>query len=77
MSGKVVTFKQDEIFLNGKRVGYVGHGPGEPINLLEQLDEKPKAELEALVAERRGTAAKRVNVAPGVPEELEKETDDE
>jgi hypothetical protein len=38
-AGEMVYFAQDEILLNGMRVGYVGHGEGEAANLIRPADD--------------------------------------
>lgn len=78
IDGRVETFAQDQIFLNGMRIGYVGHKPGEAICLIRPADAETVAEIQKLVEEKRGTPASHVQTAPMIQErDDETEVDDE
>lgn len=63
--GTLVEFAQDEILLNGMRVGYVGHAPGDAINLINpRLDQPTIDAISAHIASVRGTVAHKVCIAP-------------
>lgn len=76
-SGELVRFAQDEIHLNGRRIGYVGHAHGESANLLAPVDEETRKLISEAVALHRGSPPKSVNSAPQIPDELEGGGDDE
>ena len=75
-SGNLVKFAQDEILLNGRRVGYVGHGHGESANLIAPVDEETRKIISEAVALHRGSAPKSVNTAPQIPDEAEDDSDE-
>lgn len=78
IDGRVETFAQDQIFLNGTRIGYVGHKPGESISLIRPADAETVAEIQKLVEEKRGTPASHVQIAPLIQDrELDTDVDDE
>lgn len=63
-AGREVVFRQDQIFLNGMRVGYVGHDPGTPICLIRPADADTKAAIEAAVQNKFGEKPKAIHTAP-------------
>ncbi len=66
--GREVGQAVDEIFLNGVRIGYVGHSPTDPINFIRPgvlTDRETLAEIRAAVVARLGGTDRRAN---GVPE---------
>jgi hypothetical protein len=66
--GEEVTFAQDQIFLNGMRVGYVGHGEGEGASLIRPCDAGTIEAISAAIAEKRGSAPAHVHTAPVIQE---------
>ena len=66
--GTEVRHKLDEILLNGVRAGYVGHGVGEPINIIRPgvaTDQPTMAEIRQAIAAKLGGGERKVY---GVPE---------
>lgn len=53
-TGQEVTFAQDQIFLNGVRIGYVGHALGESASLIRPVDKETGEELKKFIAAARG-----------------------
>lgn len=52
MSGQEVVLAQDQIFLNGVRIGYIGHQPGDMIALIRPVDHGTRELIEKKVAEK-------------------------
>lgn len=67
-AGRLVTFAQDQIFLNGVRVGYVGHSPGETICLIRPADEGTVAEIKRAIAAKHAGPDRSVKTAPVIEE---------
>lgn len=68
-TGELVRLAQDEIYLNGKRVGYVGHLAGSPVNIIAPgvaTDAPTLAAIEQHIAQARGGA--RPSKVAAVPE---------
>lgn len=74
--GVLVKFAQDEIHLNGRRVGYVGHGPNEDANLIAPVDDETRLLIAEAIKAHRGTAPSQVNSAPPIPDEDESSDDE-
>lgn len=70
-----VPFAQQEIYLDGVRVGYVGTHAGAPINLIRRYDDATRALIAAAVAEQLGHTP-TVN-QPDPPAEPPAELDDD
>lgn len=68
-SGRKVVFAQDQIFLNGMRVGYVGHQPNEGICMIRPADAETIAEIRKAVEAKRGTPAEYVITAPVISDD--------
>lgn len=66
-----IAFAQDEILLNGRRIGYVGHGHGENANLIAPVDDETRQVIFNAVAVHRGTAPNRVCTAPQIQDEAD------
>jgi len=75
--GRRVVFAQDEIFLNGRRIGYVGHTPGEQASLIAPVDKETADGLKAFIAESRNGVAPCAIYAAPVIEDREEGGDDE
>lgn len=77
-AGRFVTFAQDEILLNGVRVGYVGHGANEGACLIRPMDDGTKQAISDAITAHRGTAPKTMQAAPAIPDtDLDSGDDDE
>lgn len=68
-SGALITFAQDEIHLNGRKIGYVGHGVGESASLLAPVDDATRQVISDAITSHRGTAPKSVVSAPVIPDD--------
>lgn len=49
MSGREIVLPQDQIFLNGMRIGYIGHEDGAGICLIRPADIETIKEIEQVV----------------------------
>lgn len=68
-SGREVVFAQDQIFLNGMRVGYIGHQTNDVICLLRPADTDTVMEIRRVVEEKFGGKPKRVTWATPISDE--------
>lgn len=75
-SGSLVKFAQDEILLNGRRIGYVGHGHSESATLLAPVDDETRQIISESIKNHRGTAPLKVISAPIIPDEAEGDGDE-
>lgn len=76
MAGTEVVFAQDQIFLNGMRIGYIGHQPGDGICLIRPVDADTLAEIKRVVDEKFGERDRTVAAATPISDERD-EADDE
>ena len=74
-SGEIVYFEQDEIFLNGMRVGYIGHHDSTAC-MIRPTDQGTKDAISEAIAKHRGKAPDKYLTAP-VIEDDDTEEDDE
>ncbi len=74
--GRLIKFAQDEIHLNGRRIGYVGHGKNESATLLAPVDADTSHAIAEAIKVHRGSAPARVLSAPGIPDEDEGSDDE-
>ncbi len=74
--GRLIKFAQDEIHLNGRRIGYVGHGTNDSATLLAPVDDDTKQVISDAITSHRGSAPLRVLCAPGIPDEDEGSDDE-
>ncbi len=75
-SGQLITFAQDEIHLNGRKIGYVGHGAGEGAALLAPVDDDTRTAIADAITAHRGSAPRSVISAPIIPDEDESSDDE-
>jgi len=75
-SGELITFAQDEIHLNGRKIGYVGHGANESAALTAPVDDETRRLIADGITAHRGSAPKSVISAPIIPDEDESSDDD-
>lgn len=74
-SGEVVKFAQDEIWLNGMRVGYIGHNDATAC-MIRPTDDATKQAISDAIEAHRGNAPDKYLTAP-VIDEPDTEEDDE
>jgi hypothetical protein len=71
-SGEQVCHALEQIFLNGIRLGYVGHGERDPINFIRPgvlNDKETLALIVQKVHEKLGGAARKINGVPEITDE--------
>lgn len=71
MSGLEVTFAQDQVFLNGVRIGYHGHAPGDMLALIRPVDAGTLDAINQAVDEKFPQRRKGVAVATPISDERE------
>ncbi len=76
-SGALITFAQDEIHINGRKIGYVGHGVNESAALVAPVDDETRTAIAEAVTVHRGSAPRSVVSAPIIPDESEDEGGDD
>lgn len=76
-AGQHITFAQDQIFLNGYRIGYVGHAPGDTACLIRPVDKETSEAISAVIAEARNGVAPSSMLRAPVIEQQETDDDDE
>lgn len=68
-NGSLVRLAQDWILLNGVGIGFVGHAPGSPINLIRPTDEATREEIRRVVELARSAPVGQIHTAPAVTDE--------
>ena len=70
VTGRPIELKQDMIFCDGEHVGYIGHQPGAPLNLITRtLQDFQIAEISEAIARKFGGWAGPVSMPPEIDED--------
>jgi len=77
MHGTRTVFNQDQVFLNGVRVGYVGHGPGDGLALIRPADKETIEAIVAKIEEVRGQRPASIGAAKPIEDRPLEGSDDE
>ncbi len=75
-SGVLIKFAQDEIHLNGRRIGYVGHGENECASLIAPVDDDTRKAIADAVEKHRGSRPAHVESPAPIPDEDESSDDE-
>lgn len=72
-AGREITFAQDQIFVKGVRVGYIGHTPGTTCCMILPVGSKTLAEIYKAIEVKFGTAPSGTMTAPAIEERSDDE----